>query len=544
MTQWSAQQKDIFNWFKNGGDNLVVRARAGTGKTTTIVEAVKFAPEERILLAAFNKKIAVELEERLPAGATAKTLHSLGFGFVRSYWNDIRIDSAGKRAWAIAEVACEGAPDDVRKEVVKLSAKLKAMMPMAGVGCSKELVAFEQMRQVVDIADRFGISMDEEWEQDGYTVEYLAKAARQMLIIGKDFRDGTIDFDDMVWLPVRNKWVRPRFDLVVIDEAQDMNRTQIDLAMGVCSKKGRICVVGDDRQAIYGFRGADSGSIDRLKESLEAKEMGLTTTYRCGKRIVAEAKRLVPDFQDHESNGQGVVRSTNIGICIEEAAVGDFILSRTNAPLVSVCLKLLRDGKPANIEGRDVGKGLENIVKKLNKGPARSSFKKFCKRLDSWLDAEVKRAQLRGEKGEATIARVLDQHETLCFLLDGLTSADELLKRISSLFADTKGKGQRIILSSVHKSKGLEARRVWLLKDTFFSRMPEPPKWADFREEANIEYVAITRAKEELVWVVGRLMRCDAQHRELAFTMLEHYAVHGEECPVFMRAARAMEGKL
>lgn len=507
-TRWSDQQNSIFKWFIDGEGNLVVRARAGTGKTTTIVEAVTklFASGKapRTLLAAFNKKIAVELEERLPAGASAKTLHSLGYGFVRSYWNDIKIDSANKRAWAIAEVACKGAPDDVRKEVVKLSAKLKAIMPMAG-SCSSEAEKQAEVYDVVSIADRFGISMDEEWIKDGYTVEFLAEKAIQMLVIGKDFRDGTIDFDDMVWLPVRNGWVRPRYDLVVIDEAQDMNRTQIDLAMGVCDPGGRICVVGDDRQAIYGFRGADSGSIDRLKESLKASEMGLNTTYRCGKNIVQEAKRLVPDFLAHESNGDGIVRSTNIGLCITEATVGDFILSRTNAPLVSVCLKLLRDGKPANIEGRDVGAGLANIVKKLNKGAAKKSFKKFCAALDLWLDTEIKRAQLRGERGEATIARVMDQHETLCFLMDGLTSADAILLRIKKLFADTKGEGQRIICSSVHKSKGLEANRVWLLKDTFFSRQPVPPPWASGAEEKNIEYVAVTRAKHELVWVEGKL---------------------------------------
>lgn len=510
-TIWSKQQEAIFDWFIDGEGNLVVRARAGTGKTTTIIEAVSRLMSAlvdpaslRVLLAAFNKKIAVELDERLPAGATAKTLHSLGFGFVKSHWNDIRIDSENKRAWAIGEIACGGAPDDVRKEVVKLASKLKAVMPMAGDAIylpARE----EEIREVIIIADRFGISMDEDWEKDGYTVGYLAEKAIKMLAIGKDFRDGTIDFDDMVWLPVRNKWARPRYDLVVIDEAQDMNRTQIELATAVCAKGGRICVVGDDRQAIYGFRGADSGSIDRLKIALEAKELGLTTTYRCGKAIVREAKRLVPDFQAHESNGEGIVRSTNIGLCIEGAQPGDFILSRTNAPLVSVCLKLLRDGKPANIEGRDVGRGLSNVVKKLNKGPARKSFKKFCARLETWLADEVKRAQLRGERGEATIARVLDQHETLCYLMDGLTSADELLRRIDSLFADTKGKGQRVILSSVHKSKGLEADRVWLLKDTFFSLKKDPPPWADAAEEKNIQYVAVTRAKKELVWVEGSL---------------------------------------
>jgi len=499
--KWSEQQNSIFSWFISGDGNLVVRARAGTGKTTTIVEAVgRYLGVEtgKVLLAAFNKKIAEELNERLPVGAEAKTLHSLGYGFVRSHWNGVRIDSANKRSWAISEKACPGAPDDVRAEVCKLASKLKAILPMA-------TPEPKDIRRAVAIADRFGINMDEDWEEDGYTVEYLASAAVQMLWIGASYRDGTVDFDDMVWLPVRNGWARPRFDLVVIDEAQDMNASQIELAMLVKRASGRICVVGDDRQAIYGFRGADSGSIDRLLKALKAQEMGLNTTYRCGSKIVQEAKRLVPDFVAHSSNPQGIVRKTNIGLCLEGVKPKDFILSRTNAPLVSVCLKLLRDGKRANIEGRDVGRGLAAVVKKLNNGPARSSFKKFLARLDVWLDEAVKKAQLRGEKGEATIAKLLDQHETLVYLSDGLASGSELLARIDDLFADTKGKGNRVILSSVHKSKGLEADRVWLLEDTFFSKRKDCPPWCNKSEEANIEYVAVTRAKSELVWVEGKL---------------------------------------
>ena len=59
--KWSEQQESIFGWFREGEGNLVVRARAGTGKTTTIIEAITYAPEEKILLAAFNRKIADEL---------------------------------------------------------------------------------------------------------------------------------------------------------------------------------------------------------------------------------------------------------------------------------------------------------------------------------------------------------------------------------------------------------------------------------------------------------------------------------------------------
>jgi len=500
---WSQQQRAIFSWFKAGDGNLVVRARAGTGKTTTIVEGVTYAPERKILLAAFNKKIAVELDARLThPGAEAKTLHSVGFGFVRNAWGKVGLDTKGKRALGIAKRVHRGAPDAPLKDAVKLAAVLKATAPMIGSGAEVEP---EELGLAMDTAANFDIQTDEKWEEKGYDETWLAGTAIEILRVGCELKDGTIDFDDMIWLPVRNGWIRPRYDLVVIDEAQDMNRSQIDLAMGVCRKNGRIAVVGDDKQAIYGFRGADSSSLDRLLHSLKAKELGLTTTYRCGKNIVREAKRLVLDFKAYEGNCAGKVAKANIGMALDRAEPGDFILSRTNAPLVSACLKLLRDGKRANIEGRDVGAGLKGIVRKVDR-IAPGDFEGFCAALERWYEREIAKAELRGEKGLPTIERVSDQYETLCSLMDGLDSADAIISRIEMLFEDTKDNdGRKIILSSVHRSKGLEADRVWLLEDTFFSRRKKPPQWASADEEENIEYVAITRAKELLTWVEGTL---------------------------------------
>jgi len=91
-------------------------------------------------------------------------------------------------------------------------------------------------------------------------------------------RTPVIDFADMIFLPLVHRWVRPWFDLVVLDEAQDWTRAMLQLVRGCCRRDGRICIVGDDRQAIYAFRGADSSSLDRLKAELKAAELGLKTT--------------------------------------------------------------------------------------------------------------------------------------------------------------------------------------------------------------------------------------------------------------------------
>src|SRR3990167_3391898 len=98
---WSEEQRAIFRHFAGGrqAGNLVVRARAGTGKTTTIVAGIGQAPEQKILLAAFNKRIATELQAKVRnPRAEVKTLHSLGFAYVRRNWSDVRLDGDGERA--------------------------------------------------------------------------------------------------------------------------------------------------------------------------------------------------------------------------------------------------------------------------------------------------------------------------------------------------------------------------------------------------------------------------------------------------------------
>jgi len=63
--EWSVQQRAIFEAFRSAPGHVLVRARAGTGKTTTILEALQYAPESKILLGAFNKQIADELQTRV-----------------------------------------------------------------------------------------------------------------------------------------------------------------------------------------------------------------------------------------------------------------------------------------------------------------------------------------------------------------------------------------------------------------------------------------------------------------------------------------------
>lgn len=481
--KWSEQQQGIFGWFKSGQGNLVVRARAGTGKTTTIIEAIAGAPEDKILLAAFNKKIAEELKTKLKnPRAEAKTLHSVGCGFVFRNWEGVKLDEERGERLARRSLPA-GAPD----AAVNLTKKLAAL--------GKNACPHPDIDTMVELAYSFDLDPDEYLEEQGWRVERIAEAAIKAMELALQ-KDGTMDFDDMVFVPVRNSWVRARYGLVVIDEAQDMNATQLLLAMKVCKPGGRVCVVGDDRQAIYGFRGADSNSIDRLKGELVAHELGLTITYRCPKRVVALANRIVPDYTAAPEAPEGVTRSATYEQMVEQAGPGDFVLSRKNAPLTKVCLRFIRMGRRAMIEGREIGSGLLSVIKKVRG----KSMPDFLKRLGEWEAKQCDRLRATGKKSaEKKVEYIIDQAETLRAIAQASNSVSDMEVRIKEMFGETAGgKLDYIVCSSVHKSKGLERDRVWGLVETLY-----PGGRQSSIEEQNIEYVMTTRAKREFVSVTG-----------------------------------------
>ena len=480
---WSEQQSAIFSWFKSGSGNLVVRARAGTGKTTTIVEGSQRATESRILLAAFNKAIATELQSRIKGDKVkAKTLHGLGCAYVMRLWGKVEIDGDGERARMLTDEALKeantDAPFEVKRMINQIHTKMREICPR-----------YLDHENALGIMARFDLMPDDQLEEDGwesYRIAELACAAAEAAKI----RTATIDFADMIFLPIVHKAIIPWYDMVIVDEAQDMTMPQLEIATGACKRSGRIVIVGDDRQAIYGFRGADSGSLDRLKDKLHAVELGLTTTYRCPKRIVAIAARIVPDFKAAPTAPDGLVDRCDDDKMRAQAQPGDFILSRLNAPLVPICMSLLKMGKRATIKGRDIGKGITALINKLHA----SDLADLAVKLDEWYKREVQRAKGLSEDAAANrIGCVSDQRAVCTALMESCKDIPELRTKLDELFADNTG--DAIVCSTTHRAKGLEADTVWLLEGTYRGQTEG--------EEANLKYVAITRAKKRLVWVSG-----------------------------------------
>lgn len=480
---WSEEQLKIKEWAKTAKGNARVTARAGTGKTTTIESMiVPNAVEKKILYVVFNKKNQLEAQKKIVDGrCDIKTFNALGYGFVKQNWQNARPDDDVERDRVKA--AEPGMPDRVVSEVVKLIAWAKNTEPHA------------ERFELEELADRQGIEV-EAYDASNWPSSELARVAEEAMSYALDPDDrGRISFNDQVWLPVVKGWVKPWWDLILVDEAQDMNQVQLEMIEKCYKAGGRLAFVGDERQAIYGFRGADSEAMQYLSKKFNAQELKLTTTYRCAKKIVEAARELVPDYRAAPDAPDGIVR-TVVGSdgALKELKVGDAVLSRVNAPLMPLCLALLKKGVPARIEGRDIGKMLAAIARKFNA----QSVPDFIKKVSSWRDKKVSRVRAKALSFEAKVGQIAgidDQADVFFALAEDAKGVTEIMEKLTTLFSDSEeGERPKVTLSSVHRAKGLEWERVFILKSTLRAEKGG--------EEANIAYVATTRAKRELVWIV------------------------------------------
>ncbi len=514
------------NQSSEGPPHIIVKARAGCGKTTTMIEALKLIkgiPSEltpssqqqaiwdsvlesknagSIGFISFSRAIAEELKNRVPFGVESMTTHAMGRRSIINAFGQVNYNE-----YRSSDILQEIVGKDIRDLRRDKPEMVKAVIELVSL-CKMNLVDDED--SVAELADHHEI------ECGNYKREVFSLVPR-VLKRGKDIsKDNCMEPDDMVWIPVVLNLNVKRYDLLLIDEFQDTNLCQQALA----KKAGkRLVAVGDDKQAIFGFAGADAQALKRFEKELGETSRGclilpLTVTRRCGKAIVKEAQKYVSDFEAHESNSEGKISTAQYKSIDgkptyrKQVEDGDMVICRCNGPLVSQCFKFLREGRKAQIQGRDVGQGLISTLKKVMKGfgysekadePYPQEMDQLHARLSDWIHEEETKENAKRNPSESRLIGLQDRYDCLVCFTEGMKSVQSVIERIQSIFTDDKNtKG--IKLSSGHRSKGLEANRVFILqvKGTSFQ---VNSAW-EAEQEENIRYVMCTRAINELVYVV------------------------------------------
>jgi DNA helicase II / ATP-dependent DNA helicase PcrA len=497
------EQQAIIDAARDRPESILVRAYAGCAKSTTLEMLAHALPPTPALALAFNKKIADELSKRFPPHFQIKTMNGLGHSaWGRALGRRLVLDDKklGKIVTKIfGEAGFQASQDDwAGVRALASKAMMMGLVPKP----------YTQRGLVEDSPE---VWRDLSEAMLGFYDQTLCDFARQA--IAEDIKqgfDGLISFDDQIYLSTLFGGSYPRFMLVLVDEAQDLSPLN-HLQLKKCAA-GRLIVVGDEKQAIYSFRGADSASIAKIKALRQDWiELPLATTFRCPKVIVERARGHAPGFRAHPANPEGELHyfwprheedTWNWQRLAPYANGGSAaILCRNNAPLLSLAFKLLRSQVGITMLGRDIGKGLAVLSKKILKDDE-LSFPECCALIRAWADSESSMALAQDK--EEKVDGIRDREGCLLAVLEGAKcqTAGDLRQALAQLFARDSGK---VVLATGHRAKGLEWPLVVYL-DSF--RLPS--KWAleaakagrlgPLEQEKNLDYVICTRTKNVLVY--------------------------------------------
>lgn len=475
--KWSPYQESIFNNFESGSGNVRIEAVAGSGKTTTTAEGSKRLPKNlSIKFMVFSKANAIDMQNKVPEWVEASTAHSGGYADIRRQYPDVKLEE--RKTYLLLDRRYE------YNETVKgLGSDIARLVSL----CKNTLK--EPTSVNLDyLCDRYGIVAN---GQQDTIYDAVAKLYADGLS-----ETSIIDFDDMIFLPAVGKVTVAQSDILIIDEAQDTNAAQQSYYLKAVKSDGRLIFVGDTHQAIFGFRGADTEAMDNLSGALHPANLPLSICYRCGKAQIELAKTIVPQIEAWSDAPDGKVADITEQGFTRQVRYGDMVLCRLNAPLVKPAFDLIRAGKKATIRGRNLGKGLSVLIKKMQKKYHAAGLNDTLRALAEYVERETAKLVTAHKQNQADT--LSDQYETIVALSDGCYTVGSLEARISQVFSDDAGEG--VIFSTVHKAKGLEADRVYILKPELLPFPKAKEEWQK-QQELHLCYVAYTRAKSELYFV-------------------------------------------
>lgn len=490
----SKYQQDIFDFIQHGNGNSVINALAGSGKTSTIVNAVKLIPSTcNALFIAFNKEIVKELEKKLAGvkNVQVKTLHSLGLLMIRrNLGTNIEIDEYKYRTFIKKNIKQLSSADFDKMTTKLMQQYTDNVIQLCDLGrynlaqCEKDLLQVSARHDIPIIDDECNAVLNVmKWGRENTT---------------------SIDFTDMVWLPYELTLnpIGLQYDYIFIDECQDLNAAQRELFLRCFRRGTRFIAVGDKKQAIYSFAGADAESFAKLQNLPNTTTLPLPISYRCPKKVVNLANQFVDTMECREGAPDGEIVHN---VSIKDIHDGDMVLCRTKMPLIKLYMRYLRMGVKSYVRGQDIGLNLLRMVDKTEQIVLNVSLQKdgvFARLYDDLFEERNRLMIKRGmDLEDATLSNQImnkyDSIKALEILAEGLTSARDLHDRIENVFAES---ADGVCLSTIHKAKGLEANNVYILCKTLMPSRLVTQDW-EKEQEQNLMYVAYTRAKYKLGFV-------------------------------------------
>ncbi len=458
------EQEAILEAARSTTANLMISALAGCGKTSTLEAVEKAVPRGPALYVCFNKKNATEAESRMLSTTTVRTFNSIGHRiWAASQGKSLKLD-ADKTRTIFKDIATN-APSEHREAIWSVYPEV-----VSGVSLAKALGyipegSYSHAKRLLTQNAFYGALDEVPDELTGDLIDAI------LLRSIKQAYEGTIDYNDQIYMPALFGGTYPRFPLVLVDEYQDLS--PVNHALLARLVKGRLIGVGDPNQNIYGFRGAKAEGMREATATYSCQALPLTTSFRCPSAIVKHVHWHVPAFRASKEGGNVTIISRLNGTGIREHGT---VICRNNAPLLSLAFNLLSSGRSVSVAGGDIGPRIFNVMRKL--GSEDLSGAALLDAINEWEAAKLaKESKTAGDM--AACMRIFAEHGKS--LHGAMTYAKHIFEQQGTTH-----------LTTGHKAKGLEWEDVYHL-DPWHVRRGHPSQ-----QERNLDYVISTRSFDRL----------------------------------------------
>lgn len=548
MTIPTEEQQRIFRFITDESGHGIIDAVAGAGKTTTIMECARLLDNKSdILFCAFNNSIANEISHKFRRlgmnDVAVKTIHSLGrqilldnnfsgepLSLTENKYYNILHDKGTQRnirpyIKTIFRVNGFGPADiDHKNNFAATNLLFRINTRLLEINQKvRATLTHNNLHDIEELVTHFGIFSHSEVRRRDFKQEIEAyfHSHQQLLEAGNQLalRKRVIDYTDMLYLPHEwNLYPVKRYRFLFIDECQDLSKSQFAVASKFGRKDGRILAVGDPHQSIYGFTGADIHSFDRVREYTNATSFTLTSCFRCPGAVINLARQIRPDMTGRKTD-EGIVSTVYFDEITSLAKPGDLIISRLRAPMVLLVFDFIDKNIKVKVhedEVQEIINEIKNIFKQEEIQTPVSSMPGGFERLKSTVkrrwDYIIEKNAMRITHSVEREIYIRTEKNFLNRKLEFLhkkyekwksmyTSINDILLKIRDFISATNNP---IRLSTIHRAKGLENERVFILNyDELPYHRQQQKDWEKV-QEINLKYVAITRALKELFLVENR----------------------------------------
>lgn len=507
------EQESIIHHYR-AGDNIIVEAKAGTGKTTTLRHLYANTPAGKsVVFLAFNRRIMQELSDALGTDAVY-TMNKMGKQIINKVYPKSRVND--NRFWDLSRgIVPDGAIENAQR-----AAFVRGFKSVMSLG-----VAHDDAEEIAAVLENAGL-------EDQYVVEAAELWTPELFEMAMDTIGQSHTFAEQIWAPVKliELWdVIPKYDIVLVDEAQDQSSLNHEMILALGHKDTQFIAVGDRRQAIYAWRGADPESMDNIARAIRSRSgrdlvhLPLSVTFRCGHSIVEEARLIIgDDYYAAQTNDNGVVEEISEEDFLENVQPGELIISRNHGPLIKHALEFIKLNRRVTYYGKDILDEIQVLISKAQRRRG-TDVSLTADLLEALSDLIFKKEQkiidlkMRGKStrfAELALEQLRDRVDLIEFFSQGRIKTFDVLREIDYMVNALKNEGKRSFtdtyhFGSIHALKGWEANTVWFigqdrLPSKFSADAVEAGDIKPMQQEYNLAYVAATRAGKRLVHVGGR----------------------------------------